>query len=120
MDGFAHSPRMDALFPEDFDGPEEAPEPEVIEPVFSVSELAAARDAAWQEGHAAGLQAATESEAAATRQALEAIGEQFVAEREAGAEWAEQSAESIARLLLDSLAATFPKLCASYGDAEVR
>ena len=29
-------------------------------------------------------------------------------------------AEAIARLLLDSLAATFPTLCARYGDAEVR
>ena len=37
-----------------------------------------------------------------------------------GSDRAEQSAEAIARLLLDSLAAAFPRLCAQYGDAEVR
>ena len=51
---------------------------------------------------------------------IAAIAEQFAAEREAAAARAEQSAEAIARLLLDSLAAIFPALCARYGDAEVR
>ena len=35
MDGFASFPRVGALFAEDFDLPETAPEPEVIDPVFS-------------------------------------------------------------------------------------
>lgn len=119
MDGFAHYPRGDTLFAEDFDLPENAPEPEVIEPVFSASELAVARETAWRDGHAAGLQEAAASDAAVTRQAVTEIAEQFMTERAAGAASAESSAEAIARLLLDSLAATFPALCARYGDEEV-
>ena len=60
------------------------------------------------------------SDAAATRQAIAAFAEQFATECEAATARAEQSAEAIARLLLDSLAAIFPTLCARYGDAEVR
>ena len=52
---------------------------------------------------------------------VEAIAAQFAANAEAAAaSIAEQSAEAIARLLLDSLAAAFPALCARYGEAEVR
>ena len=120
MDGFTHFSKVGTLFAEDFDMPEAAPEPEVIEPVFSAGELAAARDAAWREGHDAGLQDAATSDAAATRQAIAAFAEQFATECEAATARAEQSAEAIARLLLDSLAAIFPTLCARYGDAEVR
>jgi flagellar assembly protein FliH len=120
MDGFASLPRVGALFAEDFDLPETTPEPEVVDPVFSHGELAAAREAAWRDGYAAGLQKAAESDAAATRQAMTAIAEQFAAERNAAAIRADQSAEAIARLLIDSLAVAFPDLCAQYGNAEVR
>jgi hypothetical protein len=120
MDGFANHPTVGKLFAEDFDSPEAAPEPEVIDPVFTLGELSAARATAWHDGHAAGLQEAAETDAAATRQALTAIVEQFAAERDEAAARAEQSAEAIARLLTASLAATFPTLCARHGDAEVR
>lgn len=120
MDGSAFATKPGTLFSEDFDLPEAAAEPEVIEPAFSASELSAARDAAWQDGHAAGLREANEADAAATRRAIEAIASQLGGECEAAALRAEQAAEAIARLLLDSLAATFPLLCAQYGDAEVR
>lgn len=120
MDGFAHLPRPGTLFAEDFDLPSGAPEPEVIEPTFSAAELAAAREAAWQDGHAAGTQQADENDIAATRKAVSAIAEQLVAERAAAAQRADAFAETIARLLLDSLAATFPALCARYGDVEVQ
>ncbi|HEY2616265.1 MAG TPA: hypothetical protein VGI78_02900 [Acetobacteraceae bacterium] len=120
MDGFANHPTVGKLFAEDFDSPEAAPEPEVIDPVFTLGELSAARATAWRDGHAAGLQEAAETDAAATRQALTAIVEQFAAERDEAAARAEQSAEAIARLLTASLAATFPTLCARHGDAEVR
>jgi hypothetical protein len=124
MDGALHVPRhprvLGALFDEDFDVAETAPEPEVIEPVFSASELAGARDAAWLAGHAAGVQEAAAGNTAATRQALESIAGQIATERDAAIERTEQLAETIAGLLLDSLAATFPALCARYGDAEVR
>jgi hypothetical protein len=119
MDGFTHAPRLGALFAEDFDTTEAAPEPEVIDPVFSASELSAARELAWRDGHDAGQQEAAASDAAATHRAMAAITEQLAAEREAAVVRTEQSAEAIARLLLDSLAASFPALCAHYGDAEV-
>lgn len=120
MDGFANIPRRSELFAEDFDVATAAPEPEIIEPAFSASELTAAREAAWRDGQAAGLQEAAENETAAIRRAVTVIAEQIAAEREAAAVIAENSAEAIAKLLLDSLAAMFPTLCARYGDAEVR
>jgi flagellar biosynthesis/type III secretory pathway protein FliH len=120
MDGFTHFPKVGKLFAEDFDVPEVAPDPAVIEPVYSASELTAARDAAWRDGHEAGLQDAAASDDAATRQAIAVFAEQFAAECEAATARSEQSAEAIARLLLDSLAAIFPTLCVRYGDTEVR
>jgi flagellar assembly protein FliH len=92
----------------------------VIEPVFSASELRAARETGWRDGRTAGLQEAAEADAAMTRQAMAAIAEQFAVECDAAAVRAEQSAEAIARLLTASLAAMFPTLCARYGEAEVR
>ena len=121
MDGFAHLPKAGVLFAEDFDAAAVvAPEPEVIEPVFSAAELSAAREEAWQDGYDSGLRAVAENDAAAARQTLNSIAEQLSAERAAAAERSEQVAEEIAGLLLDSLAAMFPALCARHGDAEVR
>ena len=121
MDAFTYFPKeAGVLFAEDFDMPEAVPEPEVIEPVFSAGELAAAREAAWRDGREAGLREAAESDQAANRQATEAITERFKAEWEAVAVHVEESAEAIAQLLLESLAVAFPALCARYGDAEVR
>jgi hypothetical protein len=120
MDGFASLPRVGALFAEDFDLPETTPEPEAVDPVFAPGEVAAARETAWRDGYAAGLQKAAESDVAATRQAIAAIAEQLAAERDAAAIRADQSAEAIARLLIDSLGVAFPAICAQYGDAEVR
>jgi flagellar biosynthesis/type III secretory pathway protein FliH len=120
MDGFASRPRAGALFAEDFDLPETTPEPEVVDPMFSACELAAAREAARRDGYADGLQKAAENDTAATRRAMAAIAEQLAAERDVAVIRADQSAEAIARLLLDSLAAAFPAICAQYGDAEVR
>jgi flagellar biosynthesis/type III secretory pathway protein FliH len=124
MDGslhFTQSPRpLGALFEEDFDLPEIAPEPEVIEPAFSAAELASAREAAARKGHAAGLEEAAASDAAATRRAIESVASQLADARDTAGALAEQSADAIARLLLDSLAAAFPVLCARYGEAEVQ
>jgi hypothetical protein len=120
MDGCADLAKIESLFAEDFDLPAGVAESKTVEPVFSADELAAARDAAWHDGYSAGLHRAAEGEAAATRQAISAIAEQFAAECDAAAKRAEAAAEAIARLLLDSLAAAFPALCARYGDAEAR
>ena len=125
MDGSVHwrpSPAsLGTLFAEDFDRPQaDAAEPEAPEPVFSAADLAAARTAAWREGNAAGLADTAANDDAATRRAVESIAVQFAAAGEAAVAHAEQSADAIARLLLDSLAAAFPTLCACYGEAEVQ
>jgi flagellar biosynthesis/type III secretory pathway protein FliH len=124
MDGthFAARPlrSFGAMFAEDFDLPASAPEPEVIEPTFSVAELASAREAAWRDGHDAGIEEATATDAAATRHAVEAIAGELHTASDTLAVVVDQSADAIAHLLLDSLAATFPALCARYGDAEAR
>ena len=108
------------LFADDFDLPPESVEPEVIEPVFSAAELAEAREAGWHDGHASTLAEAAASDAAAVRQAIEAIAAALATAREAAAREAGEAAEAIARLLLDSLAAVLPTLCARHGDAEMR
>src|SRR3954470_14118236 len=104
MDGSLHfapsPPPLGALFDEDFDLPDAAPEPEVIEPVFSMGELASARAAARREGHAAGLAEAAASDAAAARRVTEAIASHLANASDAAAALAEQTAEAIARLLL--------------------
>jgi len=120
MDAFAHMQMAGQLFADDFDMPEAAPAPVVIEPVFSAHDLTAAREAAWRDGHAAGLKEIAEGDAAATRQAITAIAEQFAAERDEALARAEVSAEAITQLLLGGIAAVFPAMCAQYGDAEVR
>jgi flagellar assembly protein FliH len=120
MEAYTHRPKIDGLFAEDFDLPEAAPEVAVIEPVFSAGEMAAAREAAWHDGHTAGLQEAMAGDATATRLAITAIAERFAAECADARASAERSAEAIARLLLDSLSAVFPTLCSRYGDEEVR
>ncbi len=120
MDGFAHFSRSNTLFAEDFDMPGAAPEPEVIEPTFSVGELAEARETAWRDGRSAGTREAAADNAAAIRETVAAIAAQLVDEREASATRAEHNAEAIARLLLNGFAAAFPALCARFGDDEVR
>ena len=125
MDGFAQMSRSDVLFAEDFDVPEVVPEPEVIEPeevepTFSIAELTDVRETAWREGHAAGMQKAVADSVAAVHETVVAIATQLAAEREVAAARAEESATAIARLLLDSLNATFPALCERYGEAEAR
>jgi flagellar biosynthesis/type III secretory pathway protein FliH len=120
MDRPLESRGLGELFAEDFDQTGAAPRPEAIEPVFSADALAAARETAWREGRDAGLLEAAAGDAAATRLAVMALAERFAAECGAAAARAEASAEAIARLLLDCLAANFPALCARHGDAEVR
>ena len=80
MDGFAFPSKPGTLFGEDFDLPDAAPEPEVIEPVFSASEVADARETAWCEGNAAGLRESADGDVAVTRRAVEAIAARVAAE----------------------------------------
>ena len=112
--------KVGQLFAEDFDNPEPVTGPEVVETVFSAADMAAAREAAWREGHEAGLHTAEAGDAASTRQAMEVLAEQFATECAAAPARAEAAADAMARLLIDCLTATFPALSARYGDDEVR
>lgn len=107
------------LFDEDFDLPPQSLEPEVIQPVYSVAELMAAREAAVQEGRDLAQTEADASGRAAARLALTEIAAQLGAARTAATEIAEQTSEAIARLLLDCFATAFPALSASHGGNEV-
>jgi len=113
--------RASGLFDEDFDLPD-APDPEVIGPsagALTLADLAVARADAWAEGRAS-----AQAEAAAAAEALAAAATALAREvgtlREAMREEAEANAEAITRLLLDTLAALFPALCARNGAAEAR
>ena len=93
----------------------------MIEPVFSASELADARGDCVARGTC--RRSARMPRTAMPRRRVRRWRRSLrasAAECTAAAARAEQSAEAIARLLFDSLAATFPALCARYGDAEVR
>lgn len=108
------------VFVEDFDSPPPLPpEPEVIEPTFSAAELDAARNAGFHAGRAAALAEAAAADHAAIRQSVETIAGRLASARDAGSQIATQSAEAMARLLLDSFALALPALCANHGDAEL-
>src|SRR5689334_4172589 len=107
MDGFARVSSGSLLFAEDFDLADVVPEPqviepEVIEPTYSFVEVSEAREAAWRDGHSAGLQEAAADSVAAVHETATVIATQLAEEREAAAARAEQAAASIARLLIDS------------------
>jgi len=107
------------LFDEDFDLPPRSAEPEVIQPVYSVAELTAAREAAEQEGHDRALAEAETSGRAASHRALTEIAARLTAAGAEAASLAEQSSEAIARLLLGCFATAFPALSARHGAGEV-
>ena len=108
------------LFADDFDLAPEPAAPEAIEPVFSAAEIAEAREAGRRDGHASALTEAAASEAATVRQAIQTIAAEFASLRETTTAQAGEAADAIARLLLDSLAAVLPALCARHGEAEMQ
>jgi flagellar biosynthesis/type III secretory pathway protein FliH len=107
------------LFDEDFDVPATAPEPEVILPVFSAAELMAAREEAAQASRDIALAEADTTERAMAGRTLTRIATQIAESRLEAVSIAEQSAEAIARLLLDCFATAFPALSARHGSAEL-
>jgi flagellar biosynthesis/type III secretory pathway protein FliH len=107
------------LFDEDFDLPSSPPEPEVIQPLFTAAELMAARDEAARDSHDSAVAEADASARVSTSRALVEIAAQLTAARADAASIAEQSAEAIARLLLDCFAAAFPALSARHGAGEL-
>ena len=92
----------------------------MIEPTFSAAELEAARAEAWQAGSDAATAAAAAADHAAIRQTVAAVARQLAAAHDELLDLAEQSAASIARLLLGSLGVVLPELAARYGEAELQ
>jgi flagellar assembly protein FliH len=107
------------LFDEDFDQPPPSDEPEVIQPVFTLAEILAARDEAARESRDEALAEADASARAAAQLALTAIAAQVAAARSEVTSIAEQSSEAIARLLLGCFATAFPALSARHGTDEL-
>lgn len=111
------------LFAEDFDHPtveEPAPEPEVIEPTFTVAEMEACRQEAWRAGEASGTASATAASTAAASRVLSEIGALLAQTRAESTQAADESAHAVARLLFDGLAALFPTLNDRLGEQETR
>lgn len=114
-------PSGKVLFAEDFDlAHDAAPEPEVIEPTFSAAELEAARAEAWQAGSDAAAAEAAAADHAVIRQTITAVAAQLASAHGDLLELAEQSAASIARVLLSSLGVVLPDLATRYGEAELQ
>ena len=109
------------LFGEDFDRPPAAappPEPTIVEPTFSALELEAAREAANREAWDAARAEFDGSAKAAAGRALADISAQIAAAQEEVAAIAEQSAVTVARLLMDCFATLFPALRVRHGATE--
>ncbi len=112
------------LYAEDFDedapppdaASEPAPEPEVIEPVFTAAELASAR----AEGRASGQADAERGVAASRLQVLRLIADNMGDAREAARALAADAAEAAARCMLTALTACLPALCTRHGADELR
>ncbi len=119
---FGRRPSGKILFAEDFDlspGRDDPPEPEVIEPTYSAAELEAACAEARQAGSDAASAEAAAADHAMIRQTVTAVAERLAAAHDELLDLAEQSAATIARLLLGSLGAMLPELAARYGEAEL-
>jgi len=109
------------FFAEDFDSPgSPVPDPEVIEPTFSAAELEAMRAEAFQAGSSAAAAEAADADHTAIRETVKAIGAQFAAAHDDLLRHAEQTAATIARLLLGALGTMLPELAAQYGEAELQ
>ena len=112
-----------ALFDDDFDLPpavEARDEPEIIEPTFSVAELEAARADGFRLGQDTERQSRAALDRAAEHQWLEAITTALDRSVVAAEHVAEDTAEAVVRLLLDTLAAVFPTMCERFGETEAK
>jgi flagellar assembly protein FliH len=107
------------LFDEDFDLPPASEEPEVIEPLYTSAEMMEARATAALDSRDSALLEANVSSHAAAARALGVIAAQMADAHAEAMTIAEQSAEAIARLLLDCFAVAFPALSARHGPAEM-
>ena len=108
------------LFDEEFD-PASAPSaagPDVVAPTFTAGDLAEARETARREGRDLGLAEAAAAQEAALDAAATSVATRIAAVREEQRRHTEAAAATVAGLLLDTLAALFPALCARHGATE--
>jgi flagellar biosynthesis/type III secretory pathway protein FliH len=116
---------MARLFAEDFARPSvpdkaAAPDAEPQVPSFDAAELAAACEAAREEGRLAGLAEAAAGERARTATALARLAAEMQAARADLATRTEALAQDIAATIMAAFAAAFPALCARHGEVELR
>jgi flagellar assembly protein FliH len=115
---------LGVLYAEDFDedgitaaaGSEAAPEPEVIESVFTAAEL----DAARLEGRDIGRREAEGSLAAARNQMVGLLAASIADARDEQRVMAQEAADAAARCILSALSACLPALCDRHGAAELQ
>lgn len=114
-----------ALFAEDFDLQvgvtvlDPPAEPEVIAPGITSEAVETAREQAYAEGYSRGLSQAAQDRAEIAGQLLAGIAQSLADAEAAARDAAEVSATAVAELLINSLAALFPTLCARHGAGEV-
>ncbi|WP_158747623.1 FliH/SctL family protein [Acidisphaera sp. L21] len=122
----SHRPNLlGVLYAEDFDDdgtgrvqdePESGPEPEIIEPTFSVAEMEAARAEARAEGRAE-----MERSLAATRTHMLGLLATGMADGRAGAHAAAlETADAVVKCMMSMMVTCLPALCERFGDAEVQ
>ncbi len=117
----ASASRPSILFAEDFDQPppvEPVPEPEIIEPTFTIAEMEACRQEAWRAGEQSGAAAIESATTATARAALDTIASMLRDAADHASRLADDAAQTMTRLLFDGLALLFPTLCARFGQAE--
>lgn len=116
----APGPRV--LFAEDFDapGPARAPAraPAPPRPIFTAAERDSARAEGFAEGRDIGLAEAAVQHQDALDATAHALAGRLAVLREDARAAAEREAGTLARLLLGTLAALFPTLCARHGPTE--
>lgn len=114
---------LGALYAEDFDAteivavvPDDVPDPEPADPVFTAADMEAAR----AEGHATGRAESDHGLMATRVQMLGLVGLGMHDATAAATLVAEAASEAIARTMLGAMAACLPALCTQHGEAELR
>ncbi len=117
------------LYAEDFDdlpalpasAPEPPhPEPEMIEPTFTLAELEAARAAGQEDGAAAERARLAAEDATARSRALDALATALADAADAARIVMETAADGLAQAVLSLVAAGLPALCVRHGEREAR
>lgn len=120
------------LYAEDFDEPllqpartqqtsaAAMPAPEIITPTFSLDELRAATDQAYEEGCEATRHTAARSSVAQRDAALAALAGHLSTTQKQSVRIVEQALDAIACTTLSLLTVALPALCANYAEDELR